>query len=54
MGVVASEPTEEGEMSSLAVGFSTRIRKRAMGLEGEAASDSSGKRPRQSSPDEEA
>ena len=54
MGVVSSEPVEEEEMSNLVVGFIAQIRKRATGSEGEATSSSGGKRPRRSSPDEEA
>ena len=41
-------------MSSLAVGFSLRMHKRATGSEGETTPRSSGKRSRRSSPDEEA
>ena len=41
-------------MSSLVARFSVRMRKRATGLEGETTPRSSGKRSRQSSPNEEA
>ena len=51
-GVVNSEPAEEEEMFSLAVGFTTRMRKRPATLEGEATSSSGGKRPRLSPSDE--
>ena len=54
MGVVASQPAEEEEMYILVVGFIARMRKRAAGSKGEAASNPGGKRPRRSSPDEEA
>ena len=53
MGIISSEPTEEEEMSSLAISFVVRMRKRAAGLEGETTPISSGKRWRWSSPDEE-
>ena len=54
IGVVASEPAEEEEMYNLVIGFIARMRKRAAGSEGEATSNPGGKRPRRSSPDEEA
>ena len=50
--VVNSEAPEEEEMSSLAVGFATQMRKRATVLEGETTSSSCGKRARQSPPNE--
>ena len=33
IGIIASEPTEEEEMSSLVVGFAVRMHKRATGCE---------------------
>ena len=53
-GVVASEPSEEEKMSSLVVGFVSRMHKQVVGSEGEATSIFGGKRPRRPSPDEEA
>ena len=53
-GIIASEPVEEEEMSSLVAGFATHMRKRAAGLEGETIPSSDGKRMKRSSPDEEA
>ena len=43
-GIIASEPAEEEEMSSLAVGFAARMRKRAAGSKGESTPISDGKR----------
>ena len=39
-GIVASEPIEEEEMSSLSTGFSAWMRKRVTGSEGESTSNS--------------
>ena len=35
MGIIASEPAEEEEMSSLVAGFSVQMRKRTVSSEGE-------------------
>ena len=53
-GIISNEPTEEEEMSNLTIGFTVRMRKRAIGSEGETTPRSGGKRSRLSSPDEEA
>ena len=53
-GIISSEPTEEEEMSSLVVGFSAQMCKRAAGLKGETTTKSDGKRLKRSSRDEEA
>ena len=53
MSIIASEPAEEEEMSSLVVGFSVRMRKRATGSKGETTPRSGGKRSRQSFLDDE-
>ena len=53
-GIIANEPTEEEEMSRLAVGFFALMRKRAVGSEGESTPISVVKRSKRSSPDEEA
>ena len=50
--VIASEPAEEEELSSLAAGFTTRMRKRAAGSKGETTPSSDGKWMKRSSPDE--
>ena len=47
-GVLASESTEEDEMSMLAVGFATQIRKRDADLEDELTPIPNGKRPKRS------
>ena len=52
--VVASEPTEEEEMSNLATEFAAWMRKRTIGSKGEATSISGGKRSRQFPPDDRA
>ena len=52
-GVIASEPVEDEEMSSLATGFTAQMRKWAAGLEGKTTPKSDGKRSKQSSPNEE-
>ena len=54
MAIVSSEPIKEEKISNLAIGFIARMRKRAAGSEGEATSNAGGKRPRRSSPNEEA
>ena len=53
-GVVANEPAEEEEMSSLAVGFASQMHKQRASSEGEATSISGGKRSRRPSQNEEA
>ena len=53
-GVIANELAEEEEMSSLAARFSTWMRKRVAGSEGETTLSSDGKRMKQYSLDEEA
>ena len=53
-GIIACEPAEEEEMSMLAVGFSTRMRKRVGDSKDESTPISYGKRLKRSSPDEEA
>ena len=53
-GVIASEPTEDEEMSSLATGFTAQMRKQAVGSKGETTPRSDRKRSKRSSPDEEA
>ena len=53
-GIIFDELAKEVEMSRLAIGFVARIHKRATGSEGEATPISDGKRPKQSSLDEEA
>ena len=53
-GVIANEPAEEEEMSMLAAGFSARMHKRAVGLEGESTPIFDGKRSKCSSLDEQA
>ena len=53
-GIIASEPTEDKEMSSLAAWFASLMRKWAVGLEGETTPRFDGKRSKRSSPDEEA
>ena len=52
--IIAGEPAEEDEMSRLAVGFATRMSKRAVGSKGEITSISDGKHPKRYSPNEEA
>ena len=52
--IIASEPVEEEEMSSLIVEFSVLMRKQAVSLKDETTPRSGGKRLRQSSPNEEA
>ena len=42
-GIIVSEPVEEEEMSSLVVGFSVWMRKRAASSEGETTPKSYGK-----------
>ena len=54
LGVIASESIKEEEMSILAAEFTARIRKRIVNSKDELAPTSDGKRPRQSSSDEEA
>ena len=54
MGVIASEPAEEEEMSRLAVGFAARLHKQAASSKGESTLISDGKRSKRSSLDEEA
>ena len=54
MGIIANEPAEEKEMSSLAAGFTLRMCKRAAGSEGETTPRFGGKRSRRSFLDEEA
>ena len=54
MGVISNEPTLKEEMSRLVVGFAVRMFKRALGLEGESNLIPNVKRPKKSSPDEEA
>ena len=54
MGIISSEPAEEEEISKLFVGFAERMRKQAVGSEGEPSPISNGKRPKWSSPNEEA
>ena len=51
-GIVDSEPAEEEEMFSLAVGFAARMLKRSATLEGEAIFSYGEKRPRRPSLDE--
>ena len=53
-GIIASDPAEEGEMSSLVVGFAAQMLKRVAGSEGETVPRSDGKRSKWSSLDEEA
>ena len=53
-GIVSSQPAEEEEMSKLAVGFAAQMHKRAAGSEGGSTPIVDGKRPKRSSPDEEA
>ena len=42
-GIIASELTEEEEMSNLGIGFVVRMRKRAVSSEGETTPRSGGK-----------
>ena len=51
--IIASEPSEEEEMSRLAVRFTARMHKWATGSKGESTPISDGKRPKRSSPNEE-
>ena len=53
-GIIASEPPEKEEMSSLVVGFATQIRKQTAGSKGETTPKSDGKWLKRSSPNEEA
>ena len=53
-GILASEFTEKEEMSMLASGFASWMRTRVVDSEDESTPISDGKRPRQSSPNEEA
>ena len=53
-GIIASEPVKEEEMSRLATGFTTQLLKWAMGSEGRSTPIFDGKRPKRSSPNEEA
>ena len=52
MSIIANEPSKEEEMSSLTIGFSAQMCKRAVGSEGETTPKSDGKRSKRSSPDE--
>ena len=54
MGILASEPDEEEEMSMLAVGFATWMHKWVADLKDESTPISNGKCLRRSSPDKEA
>ena len=54
VGIISSELAEEEEMFRLIAGFAGRMRKRARGSEGESTPISDRKRPKQSSPDEDA
>ena len=54
MDILASESTEKEEMSMLAARFATRMQKRVADSKDESTLISNGKRPRRSSPDEEA
>ena len=54
IGILASEFPEKEEMSMLASGFASWMRKRVVDSENESTPISNGKRPRQSSPNEEA
>ena len=54
VGIIASELAEEEEVSRLVARFTLRMCKRAVGSEGEYTPISDGKRPKRSSPDEEA
>ena len=51
MGILASESIEEEEMSMLAIGFNTRMRKRVEDSKDESTPISDGKRPRRFLPD---
>ena len=53
-GVLASESTKEEKMSTLTVGFAVRMRKRDAEFEDEPSPIPDGKRPKLSSPGEEA
>ena len=53
-GIISSKPAEEEEMFKLAIGFAARMSKRAADSEGESTPITDGKRPKRSSPDEEA
>ena len=53
-GVLGSKSTEEEKMPMLAAGFGARMRKRIADSEDESAPTFDGRRPRRSSPDEEA
>ena len=48
--VIASMPSKEEVMSSLAIGFATQMHKRVAGSEGKATPSSDGKRMKRSSP----
>ena len=54
VGIIASEPVEEEEMSRLVVRFSTWMCRQVVGSEGESTPISDRKRQKRSSSDEEA
>ena len=53
-GILASDSTEKEEMSMLASGFASWMQKRVVDSEDESTPIFDGKRPRRSSPNEEA